>query len=244
MFCRQVHANTSPIQRRKSLDASRRRPRRGIISFPFTAKFPLQRYASKPQSGRRLPAGLQRETRTALQPIQQMGLPSPDWSKPMESTTIARCHRERRAPRQHPCRLCGAVQTRGPPGDERDASPERTAADVGSAEQLIAVSSEGLQAIDGDDDIPTAMARELVENKGIGESADSVWRALGQLRPPMSASSREEPENAAVHQPGDTIPGMLPLTAEVTSSAAIANAELMPDRPLSKSNEHGQLSLF
>ena len=36
--------------------------------------------------------------------------------------------------------------------------------------------SEGLQAIDGDDDMLTAMARELVENKGIGESADSVWR--------------------------------------------------------------------
>ena len=33
--------------------------------------------------------------------------------------------------------------------------------------------SEGLQAIDGDDDMLTAMARELVENKGIGESADS-----------------------------------------------------------------------
>jgi hypothetical protein len=36
--------------------------------------------------------------------------------------------------------------------------------------------SEGLQAIDGDDDMLTAMARELVENKGIGESADSVWK--------------------------------------------------------------------
>ena len=44
--------------------------------------------------------------------------------------------------------------------------------------------SEGLQAIDGDDDMLTAMARELVENKGIGELADSVWRALGQLRCP------------------------------------------------------------
>lgn len=38
--------------------------------------------------------------------------------------------------------------------------------------------SEGLQAIDGDDDMLTAMARELVQNKGIGESADSVWRSL------------------------------------------------------------------
>jgi len=103
--------------------------------------------------------------------------------------------------------------------------------------------SEGLQAIDGDDDMLTAMARELVENKGIGESADTVWRALGQLRPSISASSRE-PEHAAIHQKGDTIPEMLPLTADVTSSAAIANAELIPDRALSKSNEHGQLSLF
>ena len=103
--------------------------------------------------------------------------------------------------------------------------------------------SEGLQAIDGDDDMLTAMARELVENKGIGESADTVWRALGQLRPSISASSRE-PEHAAIHQKGDTIPEMLPLTTEAISSAAIANAELIPDRPLSKSNEHGQLSLF
>jgi superfamily II DNA or RNA helicase len=46
--------------------------------------------------------------------------------------------------------------------------------------------SEGLQAIDGDDDMLTAMARELVQNKGIGESADSVWRSLGALRPTTS----------------------------------------------------------
>ena len=45
--------------------------------------------------------------------------------------------------------------------------------------------SEGLQAIDGDDDMLTAMARELVENKGIGESADSIWRNVQQLRPLM-----------------------------------------------------------
>lgn len=38
--------------------------------------------------------------------------------------------------------------------------------------------ADGLQAIDGDDDMLTAMARELVENRGIGESADSVWQRL------------------------------------------------------------------
>jgi hypothetical protein len=37
---------------------------------------------------------------------------------------------------------------------------------------------EGLQSIDEDDDMLSAMARELVERDGIGDSADSVWRAL------------------------------------------------------------------
>jgi len=37
---------------------------------------------------------------------------------------------------------------------------------------------EGLQSIDEDDDMLSAMARELVERNGIGDTADSVWRAL------------------------------------------------------------------
>ena len=37
---------------------------------------------------------------------------------------------------------------------------------------------EGLQTIDEDDDMLSAMARELVERNGIGETADAVWRAL------------------------------------------------------------------
>ena len=37
---------------------------------------------------------------------------------------------------------------------------------------------EGLQNIDEYDDMLSAMARELVERDGIGETADSVWRAL------------------------------------------------------------------
>jgi hypothetical protein len=43
--------------------------------------------------------------------------------------------------------------------------------------------SDGLQAIDGDDDMLTAMARELVENKGIGESAAAIWKSVGQALP-------------------------------------------------------------
>ena len=37
---------------------------------------------------------------------------------------------------------------------------------------------EGLQSIDEDDDMLSAMARELVERNGIGDTADSVWRAI------------------------------------------------------------------
>jgi hypothetical protein len=37
---------------------------------------------------------------------------------------------------------------------------------------------EGLQSMDEDDDMLSAMARELVERNGIGDTADSVWRAL------------------------------------------------------------------
>jgi hypothetical protein len=37
---------------------------------------------------------------------------------------------------------------------------------------------EGLQTIDEDDDMLSAMARELVERNGIGETADAVWKAL------------------------------------------------------------------
>jgi hypothetical protein len=37
---------------------------------------------------------------------------------------------------------------------------------------------EGLQTIDEDDDMLSAMARELVEKNGIGDNADAVWKAL------------------------------------------------------------------
>jgi hypothetical protein len=38
--------------------------------------------------------------------------------------------------------------------------------------------SDGLQAVDEGDDILMAMARELVTEKGIGESATLVWKQL------------------------------------------------------------------
>jgi hypothetical protein len=43
-------------------------------------------------------------------------------------------------------------------------------------------SGEGLQSLDADEDLMSAMARELVEKAGVGESADAVWRQLDRER--------------------------------------------------------------
>jgi len=55
--------------------------------------------------------------------------------------------------------------------------------------------TDGLQAIDEGDDILMAMARELVTEKGIGESADAVWKtprrkAGGSVRSSASGDPR------------------------------------------------------
>ena len=58
-------------------------------------------------------------------------------------------------------------------------------------------SGEGLQALDTDEDLMSAMARELVEKAGVGESADAVWRELDHEREkvlPRSAAAEPEPE--------------------------------------------------
>jgi superfamily II DNA or RNA helicase len=58
---------------------------------------------------------------------------------------------------------------------------------------------EGLQNIDEDDDMLSAMARELVERNGIGETADAVWRALNiehQELFPTTTRSSDEPASA------------------------------------------------
>ena len=99
--------------------------------------------------------------------------------------------------------------------------------------------SEGLQAIDGDDDMLTAMARELVENKGIGASADSVWRSVQRLRPKTSATTVEahdEPMASATESPAMTI--------ENVPGAPLAEAVILPCESSRKTVASGQMSLF
>ena len=57
--------------------------------------------------------------------------------------------------------------------------------------------SEGLQAINDDDDILMAMARELVTEKGIGERADAVWSALQKKQEEVFAMKPFETESPA-----------------------------------------------
>ena len=54
-------------------------------------------------------------------------------------------------------------------------------------------SGEGLQSLDADEDLMSAMARELVEKAGVGESADKIWRQLERER-----SKHVEPESVVV----------------------------------------------
>jgi hypothetical protein len=42
--------------------------------------------------------------------------------------------------------------------------------------------ADGLQAMEDDGDLLTAMARELVTRQGVGEQADAVWKALQMNR--------------------------------------------------------------
>jgi Helicase conserved C-terminal domain len=58
-------------------------------------------------------------------------------------------------------------------------------------------SSEGLQAINDEDDILMAMARELVTEKGIGERADAVWAALQKKQKEVFAVRSSDVESAA-----------------------------------------------
>jgi len=99
--------------------------------------------------------------------------------------------------------------------------------------------SEGLQAIDGDDDMLTAMARELVEQKGIGESADSVWKNVQQLRPSTPVPAEEKPADTA----DLGLPEPPPLAFDLPTPALVEAVDL-PRRSSLKAPETGQLSLF
>ena len=53
--------------------------------------------------------------------------------------------------------------------------------------------AEGLHDIEEDDDMLSAMARDLVEKDGIGETADQVWSQLKQVYDQLPTASHQMP---------------------------------------------------
>jgi hypothetical protein len=56
--------------------------------------------------------------------------------------------------------------------------------------------AEGLQAMDEDDDLLTAMARELVTRQGVGERAAEIWKTIQIQQSETSHPSNPEVPNA------------------------------------------------
>jgi len=113
-------------------------------------------------------------------------------------------------------------------------------------------SGEGLQALDTDEDLMTAMARELVETAGVGESADAIWRELDHGREkarPCSAGVEFEPEIESAPVP-ELPPALVPQPAlapfgvrmidPIATSTKRKKSALWP----TANQENAQLSLF
>jgi superfamily II DNA or RNA helicase len=106
-------------------------------------------------------------------------------------------------------------------------------------------SNEGLQGIEDDDDVLTAMARELVTEKGVGESAASVWKAVQEQHSrllPDSPSFEEESAEEFAASPHNGL-----LTFATTPNDLISGTRLEKEttrrRPLIVESD-SQLSLF
>jgi len=64
--------------------------------------------------------------------------------------------------------------------------------------------AEGLQSMEGDGDLLTAMARELVNRQGVGEGAAAVWKAL-QAQRDDHAPAAEAVQSAGSESASDTV---------------------------------------
>jgi hypothetical protein len=85
-------------------------------------------------------------------------------------------------------------------------------------------SLEGLQAINDEDDILMAMARELVTEKGIGERADAVWSALQRKQEDMLPTRVAEDLEAEAGQPASEIPPTEPASTPLDQWSALKSA--------------------
>jgi hypothetical protein len=105
---------------------------------------------------------------------------------------------------------------------------------------------EGLQNIDEDDDMLSAMARELVESNGIGDTADSVWRALSAEHQKLFPTNSHSDDNASSIEIADRLldppPGSASLVEEVMDTASIAVFGQRPES-LSGKRRRGRIAV-
>jgi hypothetical protein len=89
-------------------------------------------------------------------------------------------------------------------------------------------SREGLQSLDEDDDMLTAMARELVTENGVGESAAAVWRQIQaeNINVLIPATITPEPEPVV-----EDWPLTKPLTVPVLTVPGVVNALRFGSQP-------------
>ena len=86
---------------------------------------------------------------------------------------------------------------------------------------------EGLQNLDEDDDMLSAMARELVERNGIGETADAVWKSLNAEHQKLfPATSRSDGDVSLLEAPA-VLPGVQPDPAALVEEAIAGDSVLI-----------------
>jgi hypothetical protein len=111
-------------------------------------------------------------------------------------------------------------------------------------------SGEGLQSLDADEDLMSAMARELVEKAGVGESADAIWRELdherGKVLPRPPVAEIEDESAPVLDLPGVKPPEPPPVWTGIRLVEPPVTTKKHRKAPLwpTANQEDAQLKLF
>jgi SNF2 family DNA or RNA helicase len=109
-------------------------------------------------------------------------------------------------------------------------------------------SSEGLQAINDDDDILMAMARELVTEKGIGERADEVWTAVQKRQEEVFGVKASEAMESELEAAEDVspLPEEISVGADQETALSVSLESVRRKNPPGGAaiTPEGQLTLF
>ena len=94
-------------------------------------------------------------------------------------------------------------------------------------------SGEGLQSLDADEDLMSAMARELVERAGVGQSADAVWADLKRERAQHLPSMPVASQTGAAEEDDPSLPllSQEPLTASLPALQFVESTPKRQQKP-------------